>query len=340
MKNLKEEWECYQQCQKKLELELDQVKILSWLDSIDSTAFFRVINPITMKNMEYPRVKVSNLSPAQLELIKDSGIALHYEKKILLVDKLLFKSFVDLFGLTKATARPSFWRDLHLADMFNEYGGSVIASYGWCDNRRTIMAFHSRDLQTMGITAYSLALGVMERFGADLINCFHSKTKFQVELDLHASEEDSWKKTIIIRDDCIGRESLTVLVAYRKSDALVYLNELKKSHRSKVTVDSVLDDIQELLTECSFTVAKVTYSKVLTAVKPIIGKRRMSDFHVLISKHLQELGCCLEKKDKNEIEKRTVSPGQLLEIAASATAAQYGNQENEFRFRLGMLCKC
>lgn len=349
MIELKKEWEEYQKNQnQKMELPLDQVKILSWVDSKGDTAIFREIDPLCMDidAMKYPKTKLSGLTPAQLELISVSGIALYTEKKVFLVDKLLFRSFVDLFGFTRLVSNPSIWRDLFLADLFHEQGESVTATYRWCDNRRVIMAFHKRDLQAVGINIYSLATEVIRKFNAELIGCVSHKTKFQVELALH-EHKDSWRKTLVLRDDCIGRESLTVVLAYRHGESLVYMKEIKKSHRIKVDMENILDEIEKMISESSFSAENVSYNRMMTAAKSVLGKKKFQEFILLFSKQLQELGCCIMPDssvetltENNCIEKPVATPMQLLEIAASVTASQLGDQENDFRFRLGTLCGC
>lgn len=343
MSELDDKWKKYQDFQRKIEMELDLVNVLSWIDTNadTQTAYFKKIDPLCLKKLDFPIVKITHLSSSQLELIRENGIALYYQKRFYLVDKLLFQSFIDLFGMTKATAKQSFWRDLHLADMFNEYGGPVTATYRMCEGSRTIMAFHSRDLQTLeskGINVCTLAHRIMQDKDAEIKGCFYTKTKFSVELDLH-DVVDSWKKTLIIRDDCVGRESLTVYIAYRKEDAVVFVDELKKSHRVKTTFENVIYEIYKLIEESTFSTSNINYKSIMSAVHSLVGKRRMADFNMVIAKKLQEIGCVIDPDPENT-NKRIISPEGLLEIVASVNSSQYGNQENEFRRRLGRLCKC
>ena len=343
MNELDEKWKNYQEFQNKIDMELDLVNVLSYTDTNadTQTAYFKKINPLCLKKLDFPIVKITHLNSSQLELIRETGIVLYYEyeKKIFLVDKLLFQSFIDLFGMTKATAKQSFWRDLHLADLFNEYGGSVTATYRMCDGYRTIMAFHSRDLQTLeskGINVCTLAHRIMQDKDAEIKSCAYTKTKFSVELDLH-DVVDSWKKTLIIRDDCVGRESLTVYIAYRKEDAVVFVDELKKSHRVKTNFENVISEIYKLIEESTFSTSNINYKTIVKAVHSLVGKRRMADFNMTIAKKLEESDCVIS--DPENTNKKIISPGGLLEIVASVNSSQYGNQENEFRRSLGRLCK-
>lgn len=333
-------WMSFQKYQKKNELELDQVDILSVTEMKGDMAFCRVIDPKKIRYFDFSDLclakalsecKITNLTSVQKEMLDKTRLILRYDGKNYLADPLLFKSFTDLFGITKMAAGQSIWRDLHLAYLFSEQH-MVTVSYGWIENHRTVMAFHSRNLQSSGISIYSIAKKIVEEMQAEVFGSSFSKTKIQAEILLNDFADDGWQKTVILRDDSIGRESFTVIVGFRSGHSLVYCEELRKNHREKVPVDKVYSDIEALIRNTRFQIPeehRISIQSIINLLSPVLGKKRTGIMKAYLSRRLDDSG--------------EPDAGKLLKIAAAATAEDYGALESNeiaFRFRLGRLCKC
>lgn len=138
MKDLKKEWSAYKSLQDRQILYLENARILSLYCIENGIAKFRVIDcysmldhPRKIQDFFLPAMKASNLTSEQLAMVQESGMALIYEKQLLLVNPTIFNSISDLFGIAKKAAEKSLWRDLILARLFREQYVAT-ATFGLC----------------------------------------------------------------------------------------------------------------------------------------------------------------------------------------------------------------
>lgn len=276
MNEFKTAWEDYNKSSYKKKVLLDQVNILSVRKIEDGVVYFHEISPMMLKGYPYKEempCKVSTLPGWAIRMLSVTGLAFRIEKRLYLLDELTFRSFNDMFGWTRSSSEPSIWRDFHLAQLFKERDYAYLL-YTKKDKYRVVSAIHKTALDKISGDMYQVAEHYIEE-GAEIANFFYNDIRFQVEIAL-PREKHGWKQTLVIRDSCVGRESLTFINAWRKEEALVYTGILKQKHRSEVSLEELLPGINVMLSECykKMEVTDRSPKEILQEASSFVGIRK------------------------------------------------------------------
>lgn len=217
--------------------------------------------------------KLSDLPGWAIRMLSITGFAFRIEKKLYLVDELTFRSLNDLFGWTRNASEPSIWRDFHLAQLFKERDYAYLL-YTKKDKYRVVSAIHKTALDKISGDLYQVAEHYLEE-GAEVVDFFYNDIRFQVEIAL-PREKNGWKQELVIRDSCVGRESLTFINAWRKEDALIYTGVLKQKHRSETSLEELIPDINELINSCykKMEVTGLSPKEILQEASSYVGIRK------------------------------------------------------------------
>lgn len=263
----------------KEEICLDQMKILSLRYIENGDAVFRLFCP---EKLELP-IKIKNFrlkgqESWALEKIEQTGIAFIYEDEILLADKEIYKSFADLFGMSLKSCQPSFWRDLHLADIMRTEGfacGTVHVR----DGRKVLCALHRSELNSIEANLMEFMDGIMDRYGANFVGWDCSPTTFEVYLSIPGESHKGWEKGLVIRDSEVGRESLTVYSAWHKMDTYIYMDCVRFRHRTAIGLDEMLDKIEKLLKEAEIYIPEaISKEDIIKAMNGVLTLKKMRAF--------------------------------------------------------------
>lgn len=275
---LKTAWDDYNKSSHKKKVLMDQINILSVRRIEDGVVYLHEISPMLLGGYPYKeenvwKRKMSNLPGWAIRMLSVTGLAFRIEKKLYLVDEMTFRSFNDMFGWTRNASEPSIWRDFHLAQLFKERDYAYVL-YTMKDNYRVVSAIHKTALDAISGDLYQAAEHYIKD-GAEIVDFFYNDIRFQVELAL-PREKYGWKQTLVIRDSCIGRESLTFINAWRKKDALIYTGVLKQKHRSETSLEELIPGINDLINSCykKMEVTKMTPREVFQEASSSIGMKK------------------------------------------------------------------
>ena len=275
MESFEESWDLYQHSTQKEEILLDQLIILSLVDIRDGNAIFRKIDPLKITPYQTGKLtRISNLPSWALNSINKVGLAFVYGEplKLLIPDEMVLRSFTDIFGITRAGAIPSIWRDLHLAQIFKEVGVAYL-SVRKKERMNVLIAIHRSKLDAINASLMDITKALCKKLHAVLTNWDRTDMRFQVELML-PKQKFGWNLSLIIRDSDIRRESLSIYTAWRKDESVIYIDSLKKKHRTKAELDEIVKDIKNLVNETlsKTTIPHVNANDVIKASKAVLGK--------------------------------------------------------------------
>lgn len=276
MNKFKTAWDDYNKSSYKKKVLMDQVSILSVKKINDGVVYLYEISPMLLRGYPYEEEKtwkLSNLPGWAIRMLSITGFAFRIEKKLYLVDELTFRSLNDLFGWTRNASEPSIWRDFHLAQLFKERDYAYLL-YTKKDKYRVVSAIHKTALDKISGDLYQVAEHYLEE-GAEVVDFFYNDIRFQVEIAL-PREKNGWKQELVIRDSCVGRESLTFINAWRKEDALIYTGVLKQKHRSETSLEELIPDINELINSCykKMEVTGLSPKEILQEASSYVGIRK------------------------------------------------------------------
>lgn len=287
----KKAWNDYSKSSQKKKVLMDQINILSVKKIEDGVVYLQEISPMLLSDYPYKikkTWKLSNLPGWAIRMISVTGLAFRIEEKLYLVDELTFRSFNDMFGWTRSSSEPSVWRDFHLAQLFKERDYAFIL-YTLKDKYRIVSAIHKTALDAISCDLYQVAEHFTKE-GAEIVDFYYNDVRFQVELSL-PHEKYGWKQVLVIRDSCIGRESLTFISAWRKKDALIYTGVLRQKHRSEASLEELIPEINKLLLECYKKIeiaplADITPKEVIQEATSLVGIKRKNVLSCYLGKFL------------------------------------------------------
>lgn len=270
-------WDDYSKSSHKKKVLMDQVNILSVRKIEDGVVYLDEISPMYLSSYPY-RIrktwKKSTLPGWAIRMLSITGFAFRIEDRFYLVDELTFRSINDMFGWTRNASEPSIWRDLHLAQLFKERDYAYIL-FTVKDRIRVVSAIHKTALDAIEGDLFQVAERYMKERAAEVADFHYSDTRFQVELSL-PEEKYGWTQELIIRDSCIGRESLTFINAWKKEGALIYTGVLKQKHRSEASLEEIIPQVDKLLSDCykKMEVSDKTPKEVLTEAASMVGIKK------------------------------------------------------------------
>lgn len=142
------------------------------------------------------------------------------------------------------------------------------------DKYKVVSAIHKTALDAISGDLYQVAEHYLEE-GAEVVDFFYNDIRFQVEIAL-LREKNGWKQELVIRDSCVGRESLTFINAWRKEDALIYTGVLKQKHRSETSLEELVPGINELINSCykKMEVTGLSPKEILQEASSYVGIRK------------------------------------------------------------------
>lgn len=287
-----------------------------------------LIQEIWVKIMEeidkydYQKASIKDLPSWAIVMIKKTGIAFLYHKKIMLADKILLKYFDDYFGISHNAAQPSIWRDMHLAHLFREraFANAVFRNR---EGYKILIALHSTKLDGIETDVREIVLYYLNEKKVEIYEFSYDEIHFEVEILFPMIVKNNWILSLTIRDSNIGRESLTFYSGWRKQNGLIYIDELKVGHRKAVKMFDIIMEVNRLIknTEDAFRLPVfIDANDIKNSLKHVLGKAKTKRF----DKYLVEI--CTEE--------------DLLCMAASyIDEAFYDRQLIEFRSSLGVFLK-
>lgn len=319
---LKEAWLNYNHSSLKEKVLLDQIVLLSLADIEYSTATLRIIDPCRMRWPPEKRVtKIQNLPQEALNILRKTGFAFFYNKRIFLTDDLFSKTLNDIFGLSGAALEPSWPRDLHIAGIMQTLGEAYVTYYRR-EGYNVISSTNTSSLDKIETNLFDLAESFIEE-GAELYGWNSHKSDFEIELSFPV-KMDGWDLHLVMKDSCIGRTSMTFYSAWRKDSAVVYVDTIRKRHRTQAVKEDIMNEIRDRLKKAENTgfPDTLTYPGTVKKIASIIGKSRAADLFSTIG----------SKTDKNgEVVLRTIAGYPYVGMNDQKTA--------ELRLTLGELMK-
>lgn len=321
-KKFADEWnQFYRQTKKELWMQ-DQIHILSpvYMDR-DVVRFLELIpTDHFFPNLPKKKKSVINPQPEDLEFIRSAGMAIRYEGEFLLVDRLLFKSFGDLYGFAEEAIR-SFesydgtgitvmprdeiakagWRNAYLAELFkngsyektNEKSESVYATIRKVGKRRIVYAFHRSALDALGTNLKGIVDHMVNNYGADIRSWDFSNRRCVATLEFPNRSRFGWNQGIVIRDSDIGLESLSVYAAWIRKSAVFYTDQIRYRHRTPVSEEKIFSDLDGMLKrEFSEISIDLDFHDVKARISQFLGVRK---YHNLCLHMAKITGSALEK---------------------------------------------
>ena len=185
--------------------------------------------------MHIKKVQKKGLPGWALSYLLQTGLALLSEDNTFYVVSPLFQTtFIDVFGLSGKAIEPSIWRDLLLAQLFADVG-FVYPTIRKRDGISCILSFHFSELNSIETNIYEIVMAL----GGNVIECKYDEISFQCAVKFEQYHKHGWNLALICRDSAIGRESMTFFSAWERDGAYIYMDMLKKRHRTHATKESI-----------------------------------------------------------------------------------------------------
>ena len=235
-------WNAFTRIEKE-DVELGLYRILSLRDIEDGVAVFSLIDPIGLKfPCTVKRYRKKGLPGWALNYILQTGMALLSEdNKFYVVSPLFRTTLIDMFGLSGKAIEPSIWRDFLLAQLFADIGFAY-PTIRDRDGISCILSFNFSELNSIETNLYE----IVTELQGDVIECKYDDVSFQCAVKFK-QQKHGWNLALICRDSAIGRESMTFFSAWECNGAYIYMDMIKKRHRTHATKEEILSEIHELL---------------------------------------------------------------------------------------------
>lgn len=347
-KKFTEEWnKFYSQTKKELWIQ-DQIHILSPVYMDKDAVRFLELNPTDhfFPHLTSKRKCLTNPQPEDLELIRTSGMAFLYDGEFFLVDRLLFKSFCDLYGFDEEAIRSfeSFdgkgfavmprdeiakagWRNAYLAELFkngsneksNDDSESVYATIRKIGKRRIVYAFHRSALDSLETNLKRITDHMVSTYGADIQSWDFSNRRCVAVLEFPNRSRFGWNQGIVIRDSDIGLESLTVYTAWMRKSAIFYTDQIRYRHRTPISEAEVFSQLKDML-EKEFTDFQVDFDfqEAKLRISQTLGVRKYQDLCLHMAKIkgdvLEKAGSFVTGKERIDERYRLTIGGLLKEV--------------------------
>lgn len=313
-------WKEFNKIEKE-DVELGLYRVLSLRDIEDGIAYFTVIDPVKLKfPCTLKKYSKKGLPGWALSYLLQTGLALLSEDNIFYVVSPLFQTtFIDMFGLSGKAIEPSIWRDLLLAQLFADVGFAY-PTIRKRDGISCILSFHFSELNSIETNIYEIVMAL----GGNVIECKYDEISFQCAIKFEQYHKHGWNLALVCRDSAIGRESMTFFSAWERDGAYIYMDMLKKRHRTHATKESILSEVQELLDKTFHMPVdgKINEEKILKKTSKLLGKERSKRFRLYIAERMP-----------------FHSPEDLLSACAAFTDSMNRELEQNFRLCLGELMK-
>lgn len=312
-------WDAFTRIEKE-DVELGLYRILSLRDIEDGVAVFTIINPIGLKfPCTVKRYRKKGLPGWALDYILQTGLALLSEDdKFYVVSPLFRTTLIDMFGLSGKAIEPSIWRDFLLARLFADIGFAY-PTIRERDGISCILSFNFSELNSIETNLYE----IVSELQGEVVECKYDEVSFQCAVKFK-QQKHGWNLALICRDSAIGRESMTFFSAWEHDGVYIYMDMIKKRHRTHATKEEILSEIHELLDK-TYHISidgKISEEKVFKKTAKLLGKERAKRFRLYVAEKMPFR-----------------SPGELLATCAAFTDTMNRELEQNFRLCLGELMK-